>query len=194
MRDDERVERGNAVFTTGDIMAAEKKNQRKRTQAFYPGSFDPITNGHVGIVRRGLNFFDHIVIGLLQNPSKTALFDLATRMELTEAVFKDEPRVEVRVFSGLMVDAARAAGAVAVLRGLRGVADFDYELQLSTMNKRLSPDLETVFLMTEAEHFHVSSKLVREVAALGGDVTSVVPEVVREALLRRFAKVASSDE
>ncbi|MCB9738140.1 MAG: pantetheine-phosphate adenylyltransferase [Deltaproteobacteria bacterium] len=156
--------------------------------AFYPGSFDPITNGHVGIVRRGLRLFDRVIIGLLQNHSKTPLFDLERRKELIEAVFAGDDAVEVRVFSGLMVEAAIDAGAIAVLRGLRGVADFDYELQLSTMNKRLAPRLETVFLMTEAEHFHVSSKLVREVAKLGGDVTGVVPKVVDDALRVHFQK------
>lgn len=156
--------------------------------AFYPGSFDPITNGHVGIVRRGLRLFDRVIIGLLQNHSKTPLFDLERRKELIEAVFAGEDAVEVQVFSGLMVEAAIDAGASAVLRGLRGVADFDYELQLSTMNKRLAPRLETVFLMTEAEHFHVSSKLVREVAKLGGDVTGVVPKVVDDALQAHFQK------
>jgi pantetheine-phosphate adenylyltransferase len=150
--------------------------------AFYPGSFDPITNGHVGIVRRGLALFDGVIIGLLQNASKVPLFDLAQRSALIAQVFGGDDRVQVRIFSGLMVEAAQAAGACAVLRGLRGVADFDYELQLSTMNKRLAPALETVFLMTEAEHFHVSSKLVREVAMLGGDVSAVVPPVVERAL------------
>lgn len=154
--------------------------------AFYPGSFDPITNGHVGIVRRGLRLFDRVVIGILQNISKSALFDVDERATLTRAVFAGEPRVEVRAFSGLMVDAAGEAGAIAVLRGLRGVADFDYELQLSTMNTRLAPSLETVFLMTERENFHVSSKLVREVAMFGGDVTAVVPAEVAVALRRRF--------
>ena len=156
--------------------------------AFYPGSFDPITNGHVGIVRRGLRLFDRVIIGLLQNHSKTPLFDLERRKELIETVFAGDDAIEVRVFSGLMVEAATSAGACAVLRGLRGVADFDYELQLSTMNKRLSPQLETVFLMTEAEHFHVSSKLVREVAKLGGDVSGVVPKVVDDALRAEFER------
>ncbi len=155
--------------------------------AFYPGSFDPITNGHVGIVTRGLRVFDRVVIGLLRNISKTPLFELEERAALTRAVFADQPRVEVRTFGGLMVEAARDAGAVAVLRGLRGVADFDYELQLSTMNTRLAPELETVYLMTERENFHVSSKLVREVAEFGGDVSSVVPPLVTEALARKFA-------
>lgn len=162
--------------------------------AFYPGSFDPITNGHVGVVRRGLRLFDEVVIGLLQNHSKTPLFDLESRAALIREVFRDEPRVRVQSFSGLMVEAAVGADACAVLRGLRGVADFDYELQLSTMNKRLSPQLETVFLMTEAENFHVSSKLVREVAKLGGDVTGVVPGVVDDALRRRFAELRASRE
>lgn len=159
---------------------------RRETIAFYPGSFDPITNGHVGIVTRGLRVFDRVIIGILRNISKTPLFDLEERAELTRRVFADQPRVEVRTFSGLMVEAARDAQAVAVLRGLRGVADFDYELQLTTMNTRLAPELETVFLMTERENFHVSSKLVREVAMFGGDVDSVVPPLVADALRTKF--------
>ncbi len=165
---------------------------RSETIAFYPGSFDPITNGHVGIVTRGLRVFDRVIIGLLRNISKTPLFDLEERADLTRRVFADQPRVEVRTFSGLMVEAARDAKAVAVLRGLRGVADFDYELQLTTMNTRLAPELETVFLMTERENFHVSSKLVREVAMFGGDVAGVVPPLVAEALRAKFhAKLAA---
>lgn len=155
--------------------------------AFYPGSFDPITNGHVSIVRRGLKIFDGVIIALAQNVSKTALFSLEERQAMIRAVFADEPKVSVVVFDGLMVNAAKRAGAAVVLRGLRGVTDFEYEFQLATMNKRLLPDLETAFLMTERDNFHVSSKLVREVASLGGDVSGLVPALVDDALRARFA-------
>ena len=155
--------------------------------AFYPGSFDPITNGHVNVVQRGLKMFDQIIIALAQNASKTGLFTLEERQAIIRDVFRDQPEVEVLVFDGLMVNAAENAGAQVVLRGLRGVTDFEYEFQLATMNKRLLPELETVFLMTERDNFHVSSKLVREVASLGGDVSGLVPPLVDRALTRRFA-------
>ncbi len=154
--------------------------------AFYPGSFDPITNGHVNIVQRGLKIFDRVIIALAQNADKSALFSLEERQAMIREVFQDQPEVEVVVFTGLMVKAAESAGAPVVLRGLRGVTDFEYEFQLATMNKRLLPELETVFLMTERDNFHVSSKLVREVASLGGDVSGLVPALVDRALKRRF--------
>jgi len=155
--------------------------------AFYPGSFDPITNGHVNVVQRGLKMFDQVIIALAQNVSKTGLFTLEERQAIIREVFCEQPEVEVLVFDGLMVNAAENAGAQVVLRGLRGVTDFEYEFQLATMNKRLLPELETVFLMTERDNFHVSSKLVREVASLGGDVSGLVPPLVDRALTRRFA-------
>lgn len=154
--------------------------------AFYPGSFDPITNGHMDIIRRGLQVFDQIIVGLAQNVSKRAFFTLDERVALIETIFADEPRVTVTRFEGLMVNAAQDVEAQAVLRGLRSVADFEYELQLATMNKKLLPSLETVFLMTEGDTFHVSSKLVREVASLGGDVSDLVPTVVESALMQKL--------
>ncbi|MCO4764187.1 MAG: pantetheine-phosphate adenylyltransferase [Myxococcales bacterium] len=154
--------------------------------AFYPGSFDPITNGHVDIINRGLKIFDRVIVALAQNVSKTALFSLEERKEMIERVFTGERNVDVVLFEGLMVNAAKAAGAPVVLRGLRGITDFEYEFQLATMNKRLLPELETVFLMTERDNFHVSSKLVREVASLGGDVSGLVPALVEEALNVKF--------
>jgi len=154
--------------------------------AFYPGSFDPITNGHVNIVQRGLKTFDRVIVALAQNVAKKSLFTLEERQAMIRAVFEGVDNVEVMVFDGLMVNAAKAAGAAVVLRGLRGVTDFEYEFQLATMNKRLLPDLETVFLMTEKDNFHISSKLVREVASLGGDVRGLVPALVDSALKQRF--------
>jgi pantetheine-phosphate adenylyltransferase len=163
------------------------------TVAFYPGSFDPMTNGHVNMVERGLRVFDKVIIAIAHNSNKKAMFTLDERKDLINQCFPDNPRVEVVVFSGLMVQAANAAGATSVLRGLRGVADFEYEFQLSTMNNLLSPQLETVFLMTEKSHFFVSSNLVREVASLGGDVSALVPRPVLDALTaRRLAKLAAT--
>lgn len=156
-----------------------------RTIAFYPGSFDPMTNGHVNLIERGLRVFDEVVVALAHNVNKKAMFTFEERRALIEQIFAHEPRVRVTQFEGLMVEAARNVGATAVLRGLRGVADFEYEFQMATMNSLLSPQMETVFLMTEKSHFFVSSNLVREVASLGGDVAPLVPAPVLAALQAR---------
>lgn len=155
------------------------------TIAFYPGSFDPLTNGHVNIIQRGLRVFDHVIVAMARNVHKQPMFTLQERQALVRSCCRSETRVEVMLFEGLMVEAARSVGATAVLRGLRGVADFESEFQMATMNNLLSPQLETVFMMTEKSHFFVSSHLVREVAGLGGDVSALVPRVVREALEAR---------
>ncbi len=160
------------------------------TVAFYPGSFDPPTNGHINIIERGLSVFDRVVVALARNVNKQPLFTLEERVEMMRRAFAHEPNVQVLIFEGLMVNAAQECDTTAVLRGLRGVSDFEYEFQLATMNKSLAPDLETVFMMTEKGNSHVSSKLVREVASLGGDVSGVVPGFVREALLARLAERA----
>ena len=154
--------------------------------AFYPGSFDPLTNGHKDIVERALSIFDRVIIALAQNASKKPLFTLEERLSLVRETFP-QLEVEVVIFDGLMVQAAVQHGASAVVRGLRGVSDFEYEFQLATMNKTLSPGLETIFMMTEKHNFYVSSKLVREVASLGGDVSEVVPPHIEAALQRKFA-------
>jgi len=158
---------------------------RGATCAFYPGSFDPLTIGHMNIIARGLRVFDRVIVALAPNVNKQAMFTLAERKTLIEQCFVDEPRITVTVFDGLMVEAALRHGATAVLRGLRGVADFEYEFQMSTMNTVLAPQIETVFMMTEKSHFFVSSKLVREVASLGGDVSPLVPPQVLAALCER---------
>ena len=161
---------------------------KRHTVAFYPGSFDPLTIGHVNLVERGLRVFDRVVVAMANNVNKKAMFTLDERRAMIEAVFAGEPRVQVVTFEGLMIEAANAQGATIVLRGLRGVADFEYEFQLATMNNLLSPQLETVFLMTEKSHFFVSSNLVREVASLGGDVSPLVPAPVLQALLTKFGR------
>lgn len=160
------------------------------TCAFYPGSFDPLTIGHLNIIERGLRVFDRVIVSLAHNVNKKAMFTLAERRALIEECFAHEPRVSVLLFEGLMVEAARKAGATAVLRGLRGVADFEYEFQMSTMNNLLAPELETVFMMTEKGHFFVSSQLVREVAGLGGDVSPLVPPQVLRAMQARTPPAA----
>ena len=161
---------------------------RTGTCAFYPGSFDPLTIGHMNIIERGLRVFDRVIVALAPNVNKQAMFSLSERKGLIEQCFAGEPRISVTIFEGLMVEAALRNGATAVLRGLRGVADFEYEFQMSTMNTLLAPQIETVFMMTEKSHFFVSSKLVREVASLGGDVSPLVPPQVLAALATRSAK------
>jgi pantetheine-phosphate adenylyltransferase len=160
------------------------------TVAFYPGSFDPLTNGHVNIIERGLRVFDRVIVAMAHNISKQPMFTLAERAALVRGVFAGEERVDVVIFEGLMVEAAFQHQASAVLRGLRGVADFEYEFQMATMNNLLHPDLETVFMMTEKSHFFVSSQLVREVATLGGDVQALVPSLVFDALQIKTGRVA----
>lgn len=145
--------------------------------ALYPGSFDPVTNGHVNIVERGLDLFDEVIIAVAWNPNKTGLFSAEERLEIIREVF-DSPRVRATRFEGLLVDFARECQAQAILRGLRSVGDFEYEYQMANMNRQLAPGLQTVFLMAEPDQFYVSSRIVKEVAALGGDIASVVPDAV----------------
>jgi pantetheine-phosphate adenylyltransferase len=153
--------------------------------AVYPGTFDPITNGHVDILRRSLQIFDRVVVALADNIRKTPLFSLEERRAMiTEAVERD-PRVEVDAFEGLLAEYCQRRGATVMIRGLRALADFEYEFQLTHMNRRLAPDVETLFLMTGEESFYVSSSLVKEVALMGGDVSRMVPSSVAAALTKK---------
>ena len=154
--------------------------------AVYPGTFDPITNGHADILRRSLAFFDHVVVALAENVRKAPLFALDERRGLILEAIGRDPRVEVDAFSGLLVDYCKRRGARAVIRGLRALADFEYEFQLAHMNRRLAPHVETLFMMTNEDDFFVSSSLVKEVASFGGDVSRMVPDVVWAALRTRF--------
>ena len=150
--------------------------------AVYPGTFDPITNGHADIVRRSLALFDRVVVALAENVRKAPLFTLDERRAMiTEALGRD-PRLEVDAFSGLLVDYCKRRGAAVVIRGLRALADFEYEFQFAHMNRHLAPEVETLFLMTSEESFYVSSSLVKEVALMGGDVSRMVPPAVVKAL------------
>ena len=156
----------------------------------YPGSFDPITNGHVNLVERALSIFDEVIIAIARNQDKAStLFSLQERIEMVQRVFEAEARVRVDTFQGLLVDYAVRAGAKAVLRGLRAVSDFEYEFQMATMNRRLKPNLETVFIMTGESSFYISSRLVKEVAGLGGDVSSFVPGVILGKLEEKYGAV-----
>ena len=150
--------------------------------AVYPGTFDPITNGHVDILRRSLKIFDRVVVALADNVRKTPLFSLAERRAMITEALGGEPRLEVDAFQGLLADYCRKRGATVVIRGLRALADFEYEFQSAHMNRRLAPDVETMFLMTSEESFYVSSSLVKEVALMGGDVSRMVPPGVATAL------------
>jgi pantetheine-phosphate adenylyltransferase len=156
--------------------------------AIYPGSFDPLTNGHVDIVRRGARLFDRIVVAVLHNQEKAPLFGVEERCDLARAVFADLPQVEADSFAGLLVDYARQRQACAIVRGLRAVSDFEYEMQMALMNRRLSPEIETVFMMPAEAYTYVSSRLVKEVFSLGGTVTGLVPPLVEARLREKLAK------
>jgi pantetheine-phosphate adenylyltransferase len=158
----------------------------KRT-AIYPGSFDPLTNGHLAIIQRGLKVFDRLVVAVANNPEKKPLFDVAERREMISRAVGADPRVEVDSFDSLLVEYVRRKGVHTVLRGLRAVSDFEYEFQIANMNRHLLPDLETVFVMTGEDYFFVSARLVREVATFGGDVSAFVPPNVLESLRRKLA-------
>jgi len=153
--------------------------------AIYPGSFDPLTNGHVDIIARGARLFDQIVVGLLNNPEKAPLFSVEEREGIIREVFADLGNVEVDVFHGLLVDYARRRRASVIVRGLRAISDFEYEMQMALMNRRLSPDIETVFMMPAETYTYVSSRLVKEIFSLGGDVSGLVPAVVESRLRQK---------
>ena len=157
--------------------------------AIYPGSFDPITNGHVSIIESGLVAFDRLIIAVLSNPKKSPMFSTEERIEMIrEAVPDEQDRIEVDAFEGLLVDYCREKSCRVVLRGLRAVADFEYELQMANMNRHMNPDVETVFLMANDAYFYVSSNIVKEAALLGGDVARLVPPAVARRLDARLGR------
>jgi len=153
------------------------------TLAVYPGSFDPLTNGHVDIITRGARLFDRIIVVVLVNAEKSALFSMAERVEIARAVFKNHPNVEVDTFDGLLVDYVGRRKANVIVRGLRAVSDFEYEFQMALMNRELASTIETVFMMPAVHYSYISSRLIKEVFALGGRVHDLVPDLV-EARLR----------
>jgi pantetheine-phosphate adenylyltransferase len=154
--------------------------------AIYPGTFDPITNGHIDLVYRATRIFDRVVVAVAANKGKAPLFNLEERVALAREALSDLSDVEVLSFDTLTVDCARASGATVILRGLRAVSDFEFEFQLAGMNRHLGPELETMFLTPSEKYAFLSSSVVREIAKLGGDVSSFVPELVREALVRKY--------
>ena len=150
--------------------------------AVYPGSFDPLTNGHVDIIERGMHLFDKIIVAILVNVEKSPLFSMQERVEIVRDVFKGRPNVEVDTFEGLLVDYVAKRKADVIVRGLRALSDFESEFQMALMNRRLSPEIETVFMMPAEQYTYISSRLIKEVFSLGGQVRGLVPEIVERRL------------
>ena len=155
-------------------------------KAVYPGSFDPITNGHVDIIHRGLKVFDKIIVAVLDNPQKAPYFSTRERMAMIREIFAGQKRIVVRSFHGLLVDFVRANGANVVIRGLRAISDFEYEFQMALMNQNLGPDIETFFMMPNVKFSYLSSNLVKEVAFLGGRISGLVPGSVARRLRNKI--------
>ena len=152
------------------------------TLAVYPGSFDPLTNGHVDIIERGARLFDRIIVAILVNAEKSPMFTMAERVEIARAVFTDHPNVEVDTFDGLLVNYMQRRKANVIVRGLRAVSDFEYEMQMALMNRELAGTVETVFMMPAAQYSFISSRLIKEVFSLGGKVHGLVPDLVEKKL------------
>jgi pantetheine-phosphate adenylyltransferase len=160
------------------------------TLAVYPGSFDPLTNGHVDIISRGARLFDRIIVAVLANAEKSPLFTIEERVEIARSVFSDQRNVEIDTFDGLLVDYVARRQAQVIVRGLRAVSDFEFEFQMALMNQRLSPKIETVFMMPSEKYTYISSRLIKEVFSLGGQIRGLVPEMVEGRLRdKRTARV-----
>ena len=158
----------------------------KTSIAIYPGSFDPVTNGHLDLIERGEKMFDLLIVAVLQNVEKQPLFSVKERVEMLREVSKQWSDVEVDVFDGLLVDYARKKGAGVILRGIRAVSDYEYELQMALMNRRLEPSIETVFMMPAEKYSYVSSRLVKEVFQLGGEIDGLVPAVIHNRMKEKM--------
>lgn len=156
--------------------------------AIYPGSFDPPTNGHVDLIERAVRLADHLIVAILRNENKQPLFSVAERAEMLREIVRIYPTVEVDFFDGLLVDYAHQKGARAIIRGIRAISDYEYELQMALMNRRLGPDIETVFLMAGEAYSFISSKLVKEVIRLGGNISGLVPQNVAARLAERVTR------
>ena len=156
--------------------------------AIYPGSFDPVTNGHLDIIERGLKLFDKIIVAILTNPGKKFLFTLEERIQMLEVSMKKFSNVEIGTFDGLTVDYAAQRNAQAILRGLRALSDFEYEFQMALMNRRLNREIQTVFLMTGMRWIYTSSSIIKEAAQFGGSITGMVPPIVEKRIKAKFAR------
>ncbi len=156
--------------------------------AVYPGSFDPITNGHLDLIQRGSRLFNRLIVSILRNEGKEPLFSVEERMEMLREVVQVYPNVEVDSFDGLLVDYAAARQATVLLRGIRAISDYEYELQMALMNRRLAPEIETVFMMAHEAYSFISSRLVKEVFSLGGSISGLVPPPVEARLQQRLSK------
>lgn len=159
-----------------------------KNNAVYPGTFDPITLGHIDLIERASQLFDKVIVAIASNPNKKPLFSLEERVALAKQVLGSFPSVEVHGFDNLLLDFAQAHHVNIILRGLRAVADFDYEFQLAGMNRHLRPDIETLFLMPAEKYLYLSSSLIREVATLGGDITGFVPDVIVQAIHKKLGR------
>ncbi len=157
-------------------------------RGIYPGTFDPITNGHLDLVFRGLRIFDEIIVAVAFNPKKQPLFTIEERLDLIRESVASWPNVIVEAFDGLLVEYTKSKGGIAIIRGLRAVSDFEYELQMALMNRKLDMSVETVFMMPSEEYSFITSTIVKEAASFGGSVKGLVPEVVELALKRRFGR------
>jgi pantetheine-phosphate adenylyltransferase len=160
----------------------------KERIAVYPGSYDPLTNGHIDIIQRGLKIFDRIVVAALENPSKTYLFSLKERMDILRECFKDQSAIEVDYFEGLLVEYLKKRNVGTVVRGLRAISDFEIEFQMALMNRSIEPEFETIFLVPSVRYSFVSSRLVKEVYKLGGEIPRMVPLIVDEKLKEKYRK------
>lgn len=169
-----------------DNQDSEELKSLMERKAIYPGSFDPITNGHVDIIQRGKKIFDKIIVGVLDNPKKNPLFTAQERVELIKKTFAGDPTIEVMSFDGLLVDFARKNGVNVIIRGLRAISDFEYELQMALMNRKLASDIETLFMMPSLKYSYLSSNLVKEIFLLGGCIKDLVPPQVEEALKNKI--------
>ena len=162
------------------------------TVAIYPGTFDPLTNGHVDIIARGARLFDRIIVAVLVNAEKSPLFTMTERVEIARSVFTGLPNVEVDTFDGLLVDYVERRGAQVIVRGLRAVSDFEFEFQMALMNRRLNDKIETVFMMPAEQYSYISSRLIKEVFSLGGRVNGLVPDMVEQRLRDKVSRAAQT--
>ncbi len=161
----------------------------KKRVAIYPGSFDPLTNGHIDIVERAMDIFDKVIIAILHNPSKKALFSVDERVKMAEQSFNGERDIQVDAFGGLLVDYAKMKNAVAIIRGMRAISDFESEFQMALMNRKLNKEVQSVFLMTGLRWIFTSSSIIKEAAQFGGDISDMVPEPVKIKLMEKYPKI-----